>query len=276
MRIRIDTRESEIYAQCNQCVERNGSMNEIHIESVMLPLGDMIICNDVGEELVIIERKTLGDLASSIRDGRYREQGFRLNGCELHNHNIIYLVEGNLQSYNETKSRLERKSLISSFVSLTYFKGFSLHRTENASESAEWILNYACKLQRENGKSFYQTNLQDESSEQINTKTYVDVVTRVKKDNVTTNNIAPIMLSQIPGVSAAVATAVMTRYGTLKQLIDALISNPNAIDDITISTKTNKQRKISKTSCQNIYKFLICGENNEPPNITENLEINST
>lgn len=255
-----------MYAHCAQCVERNGSTNELHIESEMLPLGDMIICNDAGEELVIIERKTLSDLASSIRDGRYREQGFRLNGCELPNHNIIYLVEGNLRSYNETKSRLERKSLISSFVSLTYFKGFSLHRTESVSESAEWILNYASKLQRETGKSFYQINVQ---CEQNNKETYVDVSSRVKKNNVTTNNIAPIMLSQIPGVSAAVATAVMARYGTLKRLIDGLISDPAALHDITISTKTNKSRKISKTSCQNIYEFLVVGENSEASNITE-------
>jgi len=119
-------------------------------------------------------------------------------------------------------------------------------------------------LQRETGKSFYQTNAQGEQS---NKETYVDVSSRVKKNNVTTNNIAPIMLSQIPGVSAAVATAVMARYGTLKRLIDGLMSDPKAIDDITISTKTNKLRKISKTSCQNIYEFLVVGENNETPNL---------
>ena len=49
---------------------------------------------------MIIERKTLNDLASSIKDGRYKEQGYRLSNCSLHNHNIFYLIEDNLSSYN--------------------------------------------------------------------------------------------------------------------------------------------------------------------------------
>ena len=95
------------------------------------------------------------------------------------------------------------------------------------------------------------------------TNSYVDVSSRVKKNNITVDNIASIMLSQIPGVSAAVANAVMSKYGTLKNLIDDLTSNPNALEDIMIPTKTNKVRKISKTSTQNIYCYLVAGEKQE-------------
>ena len=42
-------------------------------------LGDVIICDDDGSERMIIERKTLNDLAASIKDGRYEEQGYRLS-----------------------------------------------------------------------------------------------------------------------------------------------------------------------------------------------------
>tara|TARA_B100000768_G_C11227737_1_gene353595 strand:+ start:42 stop:806 length:765 start_codon:yes stop_codon:yes gene_type:complete len=249
MIIKIDTRESEIYSEI---VDKN--LNEsIKIDSLLLPLGDIIICNDEGNEVVVIERKTLADLASSIKDGRYKEQGYRLNNCHLHNHNIIYLVEGDLQKYNEVKSRLERKSLISSFVSLTYFKGFSLHRTNSISESVEWILSYANKLKREKQTSFYDGNKEEDQCK----KSYVDVCSRVKKNNVTQDNIASIMLSQIPSVSANIASVIMSRYGTLKKLIDDLTNNPNALDDITITTKTNKQRKIPKTTCRNIHQYLV-------------------
>ena len=55
-----------------------------------LLLGDVIITNDKDEEVLIIERKTLRDLAASIKDGRYLEQSFRLNNCNCHNHHIIY------------------------------------------------------------------------------------------------------------------------------------------------------------------------------------------
>ena len=145
MLIKIDTRETLIYEKCNNMIQNFPSI-KLQMES--LHIGDIIICDDEGAELVIVERKTLNDLASSIRDGRYKEQGYRLDGLPQHNHNIYYLVEGTLQTYNPNKSRLERKSLLSSFVSITYFKGFSIHRTDNAMESAEWILAYANKYRR--------------------------------------------------------------------------------------------------------------------------------
>lgn len=42
---------------------------------------------------VIIERKTVDDLASSILDQRYKDQKNRLAKCGLKN--IYYLIEGN-------------------------------------------------------------------------------------------------------------------------------------------------------------------------------------
>ena len=41
----------------------------------------------------IIERKTLGDLAGSIKDGRYIEQKHRLKNTKINN--VYYLFEGN-------------------------------------------------------------------------------------------------------------------------------------------------------------------------------------
>ena len=76
MRIKIDIREREIIS----CVQKfQPSVTDLlEIEYVPLPLGDIIIC-DEEEELLIIERKTLQDLAASIKDGRYEEQSYRLN-----------------------------------------------------------------------------------------------------------------------------------------------------------------------------------------------------
>ena len=41
---------------------------------------------------LIFERKSLADLISSIKDGRYIEQSFRLSECSLDNHNIYYII----------------------------------------------------------------------------------------------------------------------------------------------------------------------------------------
>ena len=104
MLIKIDTREKDLYNLCKL------EYNDISFET--LDLGDIIICDENNNEKLIIERKTLYDLASSIKDGRYAEQSYRLNNCELHNHNIVYLIEGNLSMYNPKRGRLEKSALL--------------------------------------------------------------------------------------------------------------------------------------------------------------------
>ena len=243
MLIKIDTREKDLYNICK--------LESDNIIFETLPLGDIIIYDDNGSERVIIERKTLYDLASSIKDGRYTEQSYRLNNCEVHNHNIIYLIEGNLNMYNPKRGRLERSALLSAFTTITYFKGFSLHRTNDITETAEFILSYSNKLQKVGKPSYYSKDAEPAS------QNYVEVVNRVKSSNITRENIGTIMLSQIPKVSTAIALAVMKEYKTIEKLIDVLKTNPKVLNNITIETKTGKNRKISNTSISNIYNYLI-------------------
>lgn len=243
MLIKIDSREQNLYEECNKILFNNNN-NNINITLETLDIGDIILYDDDNNELLIIERKTLYDLASSIKDGRYKEQSFRLSNCSLHNHNIIYLIEGDLKYYNENRSNVEKKTLISSFISINYFKGFSIYRTENLNESAEWILSYAYKLQKENRKSYYYETLKNE--------TYVDVCSRVKKNNITTDNIGAIMLSQIPGISNITANEIMQEYKTINKLLEELKKNPNILDNIKIG-----KRKISKSALLNLNKYLI-------------------
>lgn len=63
-----------------------------------MAVGDFLwICRDESKpdvELVlpyIVERKRMDDLASSIKDGRFHEQKFRLSDCGLHN--VVYMIE---------------------------------------------------------------------------------------------------------------------------------------------------------------------------------------
>ena len=253
MLIKIDTRETDWMTECVTRICTGGV--DVTLKSETLPIGDAIIIDDDGKERAIIERKTLNDLAASIRDGRYAEQSFRLNGCVVPNHNIYYLVEGTLSSYNAYKTRLDRKSLLSALTTVSYFKGFSLHRTNSLGESAEWLLSFADKIRRQSGSGYYE----DGASESNNSaaSNYVAVSSRVKKDNVTVSNIGAIMLAQIPGVSTAVATAVMDHVGTMKSLISKLEENPKALDNVVTITKSGKERRISKTARSNIYNFLI-------------------
>lgn len=282
MIIKIDYRESELITKITAFLSINPK-ESITVVSANLPLGDIIICDNADVEKVIIERKSLQDLAASIRDGRYKEQSFRLNECSMPNHNIFYLIEGNLQTYKPFLSKesiskasiskassckgnsIDKYALLSSLVSISYYKGFSLYKANSLDESAEWIIQLAYKLDKEGGQPFYTQNDVmgiDNGKENSASSNYVDVAKRTKKNNITTTNISEIMLSQIPNVSTTIAKAIMEKFYSMKQLIETLTLDSKALNNIVTPNKSGQFRKISKTSIENIYKYLLPHDNN--------------
>ena len=121
MIIKVDVREQEMFKLIKYYLEISPSYKNITIVSENLPLGDVIICDENNVERLIIERKSIRDLSSSIKDGRYEEQSYRLNGSPFSNHNIIYLIEGDLNSKFLFKDRIDKISLYSAKVIRSLF-----------------------------------------------------------------------------------------------------------------------------------------------------------
>ena len=271
MIVKIDIRETELLNCITQTITNNPNFNKIIIQSVQLPIGDIII-SDETEEKIIIERKTIHDLQASIKDGRYEEQSYRLNGLPNHNHNIIYLIEGDANKTNKF-IKVDTLSLYSAMFSLNYYKGFSLFRTVSLEETAKVICNMAYKLEKSsttNKKAFYSNNLSNtltvttsenckegEENEDKEGKNYVSCVKKVKKDNITTDNIGEIMLCQIPGISSVTALAIMAKYKNISNLIKEIEINRNCLKDISYTTTKGQTRKINTTSISNIIKYLL-------------------
>ena len=288
MIIKIDTREQELFKRCESTIAAVPKFADIKLISETLPLGDIII-NDGITDCIIIERKTFSDLAASITDGRYEEQSYRLNGIQHHNHNIVYLIEGDINRFNSFKDRIDKQTLYSAMFSINYFKGFSLMRSNNLEETATIVCNMVYKLVGgcKAGKvGFYSNkltnsstkpiiiegcnNLQDgiQSCDQNNNgdatepvviataKDYCYVTKRVKKENVTPDNIGEIMLSNIPGVSSASALAILAQFKTLPNLIQCIKEDEQCLNNICTKDTNGKNRKISKTAIATIVKFL--------------------
>ena len=212
-----------------------------------------------------------------------------MHNCSIHNHNIYYLIEGDLRYYKN--SRVDKRSIISSFVSISHLKGFSLHRTTDMRESAEWIIQIAEKIGKDKSIPAFYSNKQQQKQDDVdnaaadnasdnaanenieekeesqpngqglqpnrqdlqsNGQSYSHVIKRVKKENITLENIGEIMLSQIPNVSVSVAISIMKKFGTLQSLFSSLEKDRNCLNDV----KTDKDRKINKTAISSIIKYL--------------------
>jgi hypothetical protein len=179
--------------------------------------------------------------------------------------------------FSQTKEN-DRRTIMSSITSLNYFKGFSVMRTANVKESAEWLICTADKIQRElnfSGRiaeknqfceNEVEEKLQDTENSLRDSSTlqpdeshtppdYCTVVKKEKGKNITPENIGTIFLCQIPLVHSVSAVAIMQKFSSFQELINSLVNNPNCLNDIY--TETNgKKRKLSKAIIQNIKKYL--------------------
>jgi ERCC4-type nuclease len=255
-----------------------GEIHKIHkIRKIQLPIGDVVLEDNLGNTILIFERKTLYDLAASIKDGRYNEQSFRLDKENIHNHNIVYIIEGDIERYNEKRGRIMKKVLISSMFSLMYYKGFSVMRTNSICETADVIVYFADKYEKtssidKNRKAYYSSiensviqnkNLVLEESESKSDdnedEKYCGVFKSHKEKNeyITPDNISIIMLSCIPGISSKIATQIMREYKTIKNLLYQLDKDANCLNTFMIKTEKGTLRKINKTCVDNIKKFLV-------------------
>jgi crossover junction endonuclease MUS81 len=278
MLIKVDNREQDLLKQIQNLVLFIPAFKQLKVETASLPLGDIIIYDDNDEKL-IIERKCLNDLLASIKDGRYEEQSYRLNGLNHPNHNIYYLIEGDVNKANRFKdNNIEKLTLYSAMFSLNYYKGFSVMRTLSMEETAIFICNTASKLSKSDKKAYYENKSQvntvanvitsengennlvegvEQNLEKESDKDYISVVKKVKKENITPENIAEIMLCQIPGISSVTAIAIMDKFKTIPNLINEIQQNDNCLKDISYQNSKGQSRKINKTSLMNIVKFLL-------------------
>ena len=271
---------TEIKPETEEVKKKEKGIEEIKIKVENLKLGDIII-SDGDNELLLFERKSLNDLASSIKDGRYVEQSFRLDGYEsVPNHNIVYIIEGDLSKWKENvnyNGRVNKKTLLSSMCSMLYYKGFSVIRTMNITETCELILNWADKLQREKlTKTPYYSGakmekpaqehepVQEQEQEPVQVQTvresqhYCDVfkIKKEKNGNITPGNIGEIMLCTIPGISSKTAIVIMKEFKTINCLIKSLENDGHCLNNIYMETN-GKKRKISSQCIENIKNYLL-------------------
>ncbi|XP_036113889.1 crossover junction endonuclease MUS81 isoform X2 [Molossus molossus] len=91
----------------------------------------------------IVERKRLDDLCSSIIDGRFREQKFRLKRCGLRRR--VYLVEEHGSVHNLS---LPESTLLQAVTNTQVIDGFFVKRTADIKESAAYLALLTRGLER--------------------------------------------------------------------------------------------------------------------------------
>ncbi|XP_078000727.1 structure-specific endonuclease subunit MUS81-like isoform X2 [Glandiceps talaboti] len=181
----------------------------------------------VARELVldyIIERKRMDDLASSIMDGRFKEQKFRLKNCGLRK--PIYLVEdfGCSQHLSIPEATLHQ-----AIVNTQVIDGFHIKHTHELKESVAYVTVMTRYLQSLYLDKALSCCRKEDIETQQSVSTGHNVLmtftefneSAVKNKAMTVTEMFAKQLMQVSGLSAEKAKSILEKYRTPKQLIAA-------------------------------------------------------
>lgn len=256
MKIIIDVRETALYDKC-WLVNNSLQKSYCELEKRQLPLGDVLLESDEGRPIWIVERKSLSDLLASIQDGRYEEQSYRLqNDADHSRHNVVYIIEG---LYSQLANPKQKRVVLSTMASLSYFKGFSVFRTNTTQETAELLVYMADKIDRkfQRGVLPYVYKWDAERIEMCGVSPFVQVQNETTVEAITTDTIpyktegalqggAPKAPPQQPSSYSTVVKKVKKENITSTNIGEILLSQIPGISSATaiaIMTKCNGSLK---------------------------------
>lgn len=220
-----------------------------------LPVGDIWIGLS-GENVVpgglIIERKAIADLEASIKDGRYREQRLRLlTHCQETGARPLYIIEGQIDRPNV--GRFSGNTLRKFLHRLQIRYGVAVIQTDSLEGTANICQVLLDQLQ--NDRAVF---VKEDGSK----KDYASSVTINKRGNKEDPKVfASVVLQQCPGVSAAIAKAILEK-GTNLTGVWALTEKEMALVPVT------EKRKVGPVIAKRLWMLLHCDsqpEQSAPP-----------
>ena len=157
-----------------------------------------------GKVILIIERKTLADLAASIKDGRMSNNSKLLEAQRIHGCKILYIIEGSAYpKLNRKIARVPYKCLQGKLDSLLFRHDIKIIWTKDGEHTANRLFGLITKL----------TKLAKEGvfGEFDEVKGGVDNVIKIKHTR-TLDQLHLKMLTCLPGISYKTTIAVLQQY----------------------------------------------------------------
>ncbi len=236
VKILIDTRETLLV---------NHFRRQKNVEIVSLDLGDIVIQN--GDDAIVIERKTISDLAASIQDGRHREQKARL----IDNYpqsRIVFLIEGVLRSdMGGQLGRVPISTVVSSMLNTQIRDNLHICMTNDTVHTINTIEMMAKKL----GKG-------DFANKSTHLSPEANYCTKLKSKKVDNNCPRVCYIQQlmvVPGLSVSIADAIVQQYPNMITLCSSM-SDENIVKNLSEILHGTKQRRVGPSVASRLVEYL--------------------
>lgn len=241
--IQVDSREKDLY-------EIIKGQTEFPVTSMSLEIGDIMIINSE-KPLLILERKSLADLAASNRDGRYREQRARLLSMRGQGIAIAYLLEAG-NGWNQDLNRVWQGNVAETLL-FTLIARLQLHYgipviTSKDVPGSKTLILHLCRMLKEKPDLFTPNSgiLADAT---LAAGAYTEALSAQKSANRGLKRVAAGMLCAIPGIGGKLSEGILdacdgTMEGVLKKSQEELAS-----------LKVGK-RAVGKVAAEKIWEAL--------------------
>lgn len=236
------------------------------VRTATLDLGDIVLWWR-GRVVLTIERKTLSDLASSIKDGRYHEQKLRLSrAADVEPTRTLYLLEGTRGIASDV--------LLGVVVNTMIRDRMKVYRTTNLADTVALLEKMRARLVDPNATSpaYFEAALGgggNGGGEEDTGAAYAATIKRVKKDNLDARTCLISQLAQVPGVSPGMAAALVDRYhaSCASDVCDAL-RQPDGerhLADVPWTTPSGRSRRIGPACARRLVEYLCGGGDDKAP-----------
>jgi ERCC4-type nuclease len=240
VKVTVDVRERDLMKEITKVVFVTKALpvGDIWLEMPSKPIEDTDI--SAAQPLaLVLERKTLADLAASLLDGRWREQKSRLlTYCSETGARPAYIIEGSLQF---PPTRITAAAIRKLIHRLQFRYAISVLMTDDVVDTAGLIETLVEQIQAD----------PDAFTAPTTAKQYYEGVQVSKKANKEDPaNFVRCVLMQCPGVSAAIADAVVKEAGpTLKDIMGR--------DEKTVAAiKITEKRKVGPAVAKRLMGLL--------------------
>ena len=259
----VDTREKALY---NALRSLPLTTAMVSVESACLDIGDVVIRSSTTTQMMVLERKTIQDVASSIQDGRWSEQKRR---ALAQPHKLMYLIEvedmSRLFEPYPMHGRIQSQTVMNAVLNLGIHYHIPYVFLEGVDQIAQYLYRLAIQFHR-----LASSRDDDHDHESTPEEKYVASFMRShnissqKRKNMNAQIFFRMVLQLIPGISEKTATNIHRLFqGGFLAMVDFVRDH----DKSTFHALYQKEhgRSLHRRVVDTLYEFVLDTSPPPPP-----------